>query len=234
MHHDGNKGKPFKRFRFWIGLHVRLAKAQARMRRPTFSWSRVLTAFSDTLLVPLIVLSLISVSLFGEVLITTNGQSSEEREFENTIPKHVPIKIKIKKEKEKAFRDLKNEKWARDVEIEVENTGTKPIYFLDLVLELPDLMHAGLPIAIPIQYGRGALYDFESPVLPDDVPLKPGETFTFTIPADDVTVLERLAREEGNSQPKKIHLIFQFLNFGDRTGFSGKSGVALPHKPNER
>jgi hypothetical protein len=55
----------------------------------------------------------------------------EERQLEDAIPKHVPIKVKIKAEKEKAFKDLHNEKWLRDLEIEVTNTGTKPIYFLD-------------------------------------------------------------------------------------------------------
>src|SRR5829696_571795 len=53
-----------------------------------------------------------------------------ERQLEDLIPKHVPIKIKIKKEKEAGFKDLKNEKWAREFELDVTNTGTKPIYSL--------------------------------------------------------------------------------------------------------
>lgn len=53
-----------------------------------------------------------------------------ERQVVDLIPKHVPIKIKIKKEKEAGFKDLSNEKWAREFELEVTNTGTKPIYYL--------------------------------------------------------------------------------------------------------
>src|SRR5215212_7843902 len=67
------------------------------------------------------------------------AQSTEERELENTVPKHLPIKVKIKKEKEKAFKDLKNEKWLRDFELEVMNTGDKPIYFLSLSISLPEI-----------------------------------------------------------------------------------------------
>src|SRR5689334_18813693 len=51
-----------------------------------------------------------------------------ERQLEDQIPKHIPIKIKIKKEKEAGFKDLNNERWAREFELEVTNTGTKPIY----------------------------------------------------------------------------------------------------------
>lgn len=60
------------------------------------------------------------------------AQSEEDgRKLEDEIPKHIPLKIKIKKEKEKEFKDLKNEKWARDFELEVTNTGRRPsIFFL--------------------------------------------------------------------------------------------------------
>ena len=56
--------------------------------------------------------------------------SQEERKVENTIPKHVPLDVKITKEKEKAWKDLKNENWAKDFELEVNNSGYKPIYEL--------------------------------------------------------------------------------------------------------
>ena len=43
-----------------------------------------------------------------------SSSAAQERIFENTIPDHIPIKIKIKKEKEESFKDLKNEKWLRE------------------------------------------------------------------------------------------------------------------------
>jgi hypothetical protein len=46
-----------------------------------------------------------------------------------------PIKIKVKKEKEQSFKDLKNEKWLREFELEVTNTGDRPIYYLEIVMD---------------------------------------------------------------------------------------------------
>jgi hypothetical protein len=47
----------------------------------------------------------------------TSNAAMQERVFENKIPAHIPIKIKIKKEKEESFKDLKNEKWIREFEL---------------------------------------------------------------------------------------------------------------------
>lgn len=54
----------------------------------------------------------------------------QERILESLVKQDVPIKVKIKKEKEQSFKDLNNRKWAREFELEVTNTGDKPIYFL--------------------------------------------------------------------------------------------------------
>lgn len=75
-----------------------------------------------------------------------------EREFKNTVPAHAPVKIKIKIKNEKSFKDEGNKNWFRELELEVKNTGDKPIYFLYFLLTLPDVMG-----------GRS------SPRLPDDL-----------------------------------------------------------------
>ena len=49
----------------------------------------------------------------------------------------MPIKLKLKNP-EKA-KDLENDRWLADLEIEVKNTGTKPIYFLDFCVEFVDV-----------------------------------------------------------------------------------------------
>jgi len=41
----------------------------------------------------------------------------EERVFENKIPGHLPIKVKLRAEKEKAAKDLANNRWHRDLEL---------------------------------------------------------------------------------------------------------------------
>ena len=60
------------------------------------------------------------VVLVGGILIigpqpTSTSAAFQERDFENKIPSHIPIKIKIKKEKERSFKDLRNEKWLREL-----------------------------------------------------------------------------------------------------------------------
>src|ERR1041384_6926708 len=89
------------------------------------------------------VLSLILLASFlilcgvGIVSSTAQDQPSEEREIEDRIPKHLPIKVTMKNLEK--VKDLKNDNWARDVEIEVMNTGTKPIYYLRLTLYFVDI-----------------------------------------------------------------------------------------------
>ena len=59
-----------------------------------------------------LVLSVVGVLMIGSRP-SPSSAALQERIFENKIPAHIPIKIKIKKEKEKSFKDLKNEKWPR-------------------------------------------------------------------------------------------------------------------------
>jgi hypothetical protein len=157
-------------------------------------------------------------------------QEKEERQLEDTTPKHVGIRVKIKKEKEKSFKDLNNERWLRDLEIEVTNTGTKPIYFLDLRLHLPDMKGPdGNIIGWPLLYGRTDLVSVTEPLRPTDVPLKPGETHVFTIAGRFVSAWEGMERDGQVTQPKKVQVVFQLINFGDGTGFWGGTAAPLPH-----
>jgi len=165
------------------------------------------------------------------------AQSAEERELEITIPKHLPIKVKMKEEKEKAFKDLKNEKWMRDFELEITNTGDKPIYFLSLMITLPEIIAPFQigpdvnKVGFSIHYGRGQLIDIETKPWPDDIPLKPGETYVYSISDLVVEGWERFRREENSPDAKKLILDFQALSFGDGTGFIGNHGMAVPQAP---
>ncbi|HZG53415.1 MAG TPA: hypothetical protein VEZ40_14890 [Pyrinomonadaceae bacterium] len=143
-----------------------------------------------------------------------------ERELEDNIPKHLPLKIKV--------RNLKSEKWARDFALEITNTSDKPIYYLRMFLDLPDVItENNRNLGFPLQYGRGALISFAVPVESDDVPIKPGETYTWRIPEQLQLGWERFVKRRGlaKDEPKKIKFIFQYLNFGDGTGFRFPSGI---------
>jgi hypothetical protein len=143
-----------------------------------------------------------------------------ERELEDKIPKHLPIKIKI--------RNLKSEKWVRDFALEITNTSEKPIYYLLIVVSLPDVKaEDGVNMGFSLRYGRGSLISFAVPLEPDDMPIKPGDTHTLKIPEQLQQGWERFVARRGVSKddPKKIKFIFQYLNFGDGTGFRFPSGI---------
>ena len=139
---------------------------------------------------------------------------TKKRILEDKIPKHVPIKIKIKAVKEKAFRDLNNENWHRDFELEVTNTSSKPIYFLRLMFSLPEVISDnGNIVGTSLYYGRPEFVDFDTRPIPSDVPIQPGETYTFRIPDDMQRAWEtsRIRAKIGN--PKRVEILFAQLAF---------------------
>jgi hypothetical protein len=170
--------------------------------------------------------------LCGALLLLTKGtlvpgiaqapdeESLKERVIDDLIPKHVPIKIKLKKEKEKGFKDLKNGNWAREFELEVTNTSNKPIYFLELWLIFPEIIEAnGGPVGIPLRYGRTDFIRSGTLATKDDVPIGPGETHTYTIPEKYQSGWYAHRARGYMSDPTKVLLQFVQLSFGDGTGF---------------
>lgn len=152
-------------------------------------------------------------------LLTSSGAASQERVFENKIPSQVPIKVKIKKEKEQSFKDLKNEKWLREFELEVTNTGQKPIYFLYITMGTNVKVDSGLEMVYPLTYGRPDLGDIVTKATSDDVPIKPGETITLSI--GKAPYWENGVREKRWPQSTKFTAEIQVLSFGDGTGYWG-------------
>ena len=164
--------------------------------------------------------------------IQDNQPPPEERSLEDQIPKNVPVKIKIRKEKEKAFKDLKNEKWARDFELEVTNTGNKPIYELYVLLITDIKATAGYRVLTTLYYGRSELGTISTLATRDDIPIMPGESTILKIDPGQIEAWEIKTREEHRPFPKKIQIKFQVLSFGDGTGY-GPGGIALPRNLTE-
>jgi hypothetical protein len=176
---------------------------------------------------------LASILLMKVMSAPSTAQSPEERELIDEIPKHIPIKVKIKKEKERAFKDLKNEKWVRDFQLEITNTGNKPIYFLSLWITLPEITGpGGFNMGFSVHYGRDELGSIETKAEPDDIPIKPGETYVFSFPERKQLDWDRFRQRETKPDAKKLKLQFQILNFGDRTGFVSTGGTPIPQPPN--
>lgn len=178
-------------------------------------------------LAAVLVLSIVGALIMAPRL-TSSSAALQERIFENTIPAHIPIKIKIKKEKEKSFKDLKNEKWLREFELEVTNTGDKPIYFLNIVMGT-NVVDGGQEFVFPLSYGRAELGDIVTKATSDDVPIKPGETYILQI--GEVPEWERGVREKRWPESNKFTAIFQVLSFGDGTGYFVSELYPPPGRP---
>jgi len=126
---------------------------------------------------------------------------------------------------------------SRELEFELTNTGDKPIYFLFISLRLnvapgievilDDMNREGL-LGLTIEYGRAELGDLISKPGPDDVPLKPGETYTFTIHRGEVGGWEIGMRNGTHPQPTRVQAIFQAISFGDGTGLFTSGGHPYP------
>ncbi|HVF45777.1 MAG TPA: hypothetical protein VM936_22305 [Pyrinomonadaceae bacterium] len=179
--------------------------------------------------IALVALVSLLTAVFGIMSGSAQTQAGDEREVVDKIPKHLPIKIKVKKEKEEKVKDLSNDGWLGDLEIEVKNTGTKPIYFLNIVLFMPDdFAPSGVNLGCMLKYGRVELVDFGESLRSDDVPIKPGEVVVLSVPTNLVEGWKRGRAKGELTNPKKIEFLFHQINFGDGTGFVGTGGTAIP------
>ncbi|MEK6282323.1 MAG: hypothetical protein AABN95_18350 [Acidobacteriota bacterium] len=169
----------------------------------------------------------------GQEIAAFRTSQEGEREFEDSIPKHLPIKIKIRKEKEREFKDLNNERWVRDFVLEVTNTGDKPIYFLSLNLWSDVKGASGKFLVFGLVFGQIELGDIRVKAQPGDMSIKPGETYGFPIHPGQVEAWESMNRRENRPPVKKLRAEFDMMSFGDGTGYAGTDGQALPRKPNE-
>lgn len=165
-------------------------------------------------------LSVVGVLMTASLCTSSSAAAFQERIFENKIPSHIPIKIKIKKEKEQSFKDLKNEKWLREFELELTNTGDRPIYYLEITMNTEVKFDgSGPPIVFPLRYGRAELGDIVTKATSDDVPIKPGETIILLAKSADLW--EQGVREKRWPEATKFKAEIQILSFGDGTGYFG-------------
>ncbi|HEU4833535.1 MAG TPA: hypothetical protein VFS90_03930 [Pyrinomonadaceae bacterium] len=152
------------------------------------------------------------------LVVTSQGAAARERKIGIGIPKHLPLKFEI--------RNLNSDRWVFDLEIDVTNTSTKPIYYLDFFITMPGYKSkiTGNKLGFWFSYGRIELVDFAEPLLPDDVPIAPGEKHTFKIRETLAKGWEEQSKREGRPEPQVLDLQFQSLNFGDGTGFVSTAG----------
>ena len=144
------------------------------------------TRFAIRPLISLILIAIAAMLLLSRIGPVQSAPQQTKRTFENKIPSQVPLKVKIKKDKEEKALNPENKDWFRDIEIEVTNTSDKPIYFLSLDVRMPDVLtDGGIMVAFPLRYGRVEFYDHNTKPLPEDVPIAPKATYTFTFEDDN-------------------------------------------------
>ena len=128
--------------------------------------------------------------------------------------KDMPLKVQ-------AIRNLDSESWHSDLQIEVKNVGTKPIYSILAYLEFldeKDKVPGNGVSAIILRYGERKCLDITVDGDPRDAHLNPGDTYVFTI---EEKYKKGLAIRHERSPESFRHMEFRFnlINFGDRTGF---------------
>ena len=176
-------------------------------------------------------------AIFGALLLflrmgsgPSSAQFSEERVIDNLVPKRVPIKIKIKEDKERALKDMNNDRWTSDLELEVTNTSDKPIYLLELWVEMPEIISEnGHRVGFTLRYGRAAFVDFDARPIPDDKPIEPKETYVFKIEEKYQQSWAAYKAKNHKADPKRIEITFTQLSFGDGSGFNGSDAKPYPY-----
>jgi hypothetical protein len=158
--------------------------------------------------------------------------TSDERQINNTVPDHVPVRVKLKNEQ--SFKDKNNKNWAREMEIEVKNIGDKPIYYVHVEIVMPEI-NVGGPLVFMAAYGRKELAFPDELPTPNDVPLLPGESVTLKIPEGQLRGYEKARDEERQwDDPKKIEIEVNAVKFGDGTSFMGRKGNLQHAKPKKQ
>lgn len=169
-----------------------------------------------------------------------SSQAPPERKLKARAFNGIPLKVKEVRNLQKEGDD-----WFRDLEIEVENISDNPIYYISLIVEFPDI--AAPPPQVRedgstpsrsttgfwLSFGSRRLGDVKKLATPDDIALRPGETYVFKIPDGWVKGFEHLKKEKNlrPDQTGKMELEFSIISFGDGTGYiAGEKRAYLKKK----
>src|SRR5215210_3162956 len=145
----------------------------------------------------------------------------------STVPARLPLKVVVKNRE--LVADPNNDRWLRDLEVEVTNTGSKPVYFVSLLLLLPGAKMGGLQPVYKLKFGSPDLGSFTAVARPEDVPLAPGESAVIKVPESEAVTWEKWKARGAATDPQRLVLVLHQLNFGDGTGFAGQDGRPMPN-----
>lgn len=177
-------------------------------------------------IIVLVVFVFLLAAAFGIMSGAAQTPAKEERQVEDHVAKHLPVKVKVKNEQ--SLKDLKNKKWARELEVEVKNTGDKPVYYVHVQIVMPEIVINGGELVMMMAYGRKELAFPDTLVEDGDIPILPGETVTLKIPDGQSKAFEVLRDEDKiYSDPKKVEIEVNAVNLGDAY-YMGRDGQLMP------
>ena len=150
--------------------------------------------------------------LIQGLLVLTSAQSStEERTFKKKEFRDMPLRVR-------KVKNLQSETWPNDLEIEIENVSTKPIYFIHAVLEFPDDPAPNGGSGITLEYGNLENMDIARIAGEGDEHLDPGKTVALVV--SDIYRKGLLAKQRDTpDNMKRLEFWFHIISFGDGTGF---------------
>jgi hypothetical protein len=138
--------------------------------------------------------------------------SQEKRSVKVREFKDMPLKVQ-------AIRNLDKETWHKDLQIEVKNIGTKPIYSVLAYLEFLDQKPPDDSVtAIILRFGERKYIDIRVVGDPQDSHINPGDTYVFTI-EDKYRKGLAIKHEKSPELFTHMELRFNLISFGDGTGF---------------
>lgn len=153
------------------------------------------------------------------MLSTAQSTSGEERKFKSKDFRDMPLRVR-------KVKGLQSETWPNDLEIEIENISSKPIYFINAVLEFPDDPAPNGSSGIKFKFGKVENMDIARLAQPEDEHIDPGRTVVFTV--SQVYRKGLMVRQQKTPHNfKKLDFWFEIVSFGDGTGYEGSQFLDL-------
>lgn len=153
------------------------------------------------------------------MLSTAQSTSGEERKFKSKDFRDMPLRVR-------KVKGLQSETWPNDLEIEIENISSKPIYFINAVLEFPDDPAPNGSSGIKFKFGKVENMDIARLAQPEDEHVDPGRTVVFTV--SQVYRKGLMVRQQKTPHNfKKLDFWFEIVSFGDGTGYEGSQFLDL-------
>src|SRR5262249_34546493 len=93
------------------------------------------------------------------------------------------------------IRNLQGDQFLGELEIEVQNNSSKPIFHLEIDMTFPELVTTELDgiartFIIPLNFGRHTLMKHGEFAAPAEKSIQPGERYVFKIPEPDLKGIE--------------------------------------------